>query len=167
MKATAIFLFLCLLVSCKKSAPKTELAPVYSAKTEASTSKIEMDLFDADFIIGRWESINSEEDGFDLWLNVENQELHGQYCAISEAATRIDCGEVEDDCWVKSPWPISGSRVELKIKSCYSGQMGIAFLEVLEDGLKWKLAVPPGKFGIDHFAPLETTLVKVHFDPFE
>ncbi len=127
-----------------------------------------MGVFDPDVISGRWEAEDADGFSFDLRFYVEDGFISGQYCAMNETATRIDCGEMGDEeCYVRGPWIRDGGSLILEVKSCYGHKTGEAEIHFEGEQLKWVLMVEPGKQGVDHFAPLEALLTKVHFDPFE
>lgn len=179
-KASIIFLIF-ILLSCQENKSslhekKVEMSkallvdstknPSVSSPTE--TKKPRNDSFDPDFFDGRWEAELDNGFSFDLKMYIEDGFISGQYCAINETATRIDCGEMGvDDCYIRGPLTSDGGMQIVEIKSCYSGKTGKAQLQVVGEQIKWTIMIEPGKFGLDHFAPLEAVLHKVHFDPFE
>jgi len=145
-----------------------EVSEAPKIEVEYEAAQTEVDPFDPDVINGRWEADEQNGFSFDLRFYVEDGFIKGQYCAINETATRIDCGEMGDEaCYVKGPLVRDGGAQIVEVKSCYSGKTGEAELYIVGDKLQWNLMVEPGKQGVDHFAPLEALLTKVHFDPFE
>lgn len=129
-----------------------------------------MDVFDPDFINGRWEAEDQNGYSFGTWFDSDQGIVIGQYCAMNHDASRIDCGTHEEieSCYLKSG-PVKGKKMlELEIVSCYALKKGKATLTPQGDGhLIWRLVEPPGKFEVDHFAPEEALLRKVSFDPHE
>ncbi|WP_235294383.1 hypothetical protein [Portibacter lacus] len=129
-----------------------------------------MDPFDPDFISGKWEAEDQNGFSFGTWFYVEDGYVSGQYCAMNEDASRIDCGTQDEVnmCYLKSPYLVGKKILELEVVSCYAMKKGKATIEPYGDGqIKWKLTESPGTFGVDHFAPEEAILFKTSFDPWD
>jgi hypothetical protein len=138
-------------------------------KIEAADQFV-MDVFDPDYINGRWEAEDQNGYSFGAWFDTDEGTVIGQYCAMNHDASRIDCGTHEEveSCYLKSG-PVKGKKIlEIEVVSCYALKKGKATLSVQDDGnLVWRLVEPPGEFEVDHFAPEVALLRKVSFDPYE
>lgn len=142
----------------------------FENKLDEEEKKVVMDVFDPDFINGKWEAEDQNEISFNTWFDSQDGMLIGQYCAMNIDASRIDCGtqdEVES-CYLKSG-PVKGKKtLELEVVSCYALKKGKATLTPQGDGnIIWRLVEEPGQFGVDHFAPKEALLRKISFDPYD
>lgn len=151
----------------KEEDPTQDEAEVEKINEEPNTY---MDPFDPDFITGKWVAEEQNGFSFDAWFYVEDGYVSGQYCAMNEDASRVDCGTQDevDLCYLKSPYLVGKKILELEVVSCYAMKKGKATIEPHGDGnLKWTLTESPGKFGVDHFAPEEAIMYKKSFDPWD
>ena len=150
-----IFPFFIVLVSCKENTPLLE--------EEAVSVQQPVELITPEFLSGRWEAPESGGFTFDVWLYVEDGFISGQYCAMNEDVSRIDCGTEGDldDCFIRGSFIPDKNSIEVTIKSCYALKEGKAVISRSGNYLIWHLAEPPGKYGQDHFAPEGATLKKV------
>lgn len=129
-----------------------------------------IDVFDPDYINGRWEAEDQNGYSFGAWFDSDEGMVIGQYCAMNHDASRIDCGTHEEfeSCYLKSGLVKGKKMLEIEVVSCYALKKGKASLTVQDDGhLIWRLIESPGVFEVDHFAPEVALLRKVSFDPYE
>ena len=139
-------------------------------KIEMEETEMIMDVFDPDFINGRWEAEDQNGYSFGVWFDTDKGKVIGQYCAMNYDASRVDCGTHEEieSCYLRSGLVAGKEILELEVVSCYALKKGKATLEVQGDGnLIWRLTEEPGTFEVDHFAPKVALLRKVSFDPYE
>lgn len=149
---------------------KAKVDEMESKEVEKEENTIVMDVFDPDYINGRWEAEDQNGYSFGAWFDSDEGSVLGQYCAMNHDASRIDCGTHEEveSCYLKSG-PVKGKEIlEIEVVSCYALKKGKATLTVQDDGhLIWRLVESPGVFKVDHFAPEVALLRKVSIDPFE
>lgn len=137
-------------------------------ETVSSNSTDYKFFMDADFLTGQWEGTGIEGFDFSFWIYVEDGYVSGQYCAINDSASRIDCGEQDEvgDCYIKGPLNMEGDTIQLEVISCYSRKTGKAILYPDGDNLMWEITKEPGEAGKDYFAPMESEMVKTSIEVF-
>ncbi len=134
-----------------------------------SSSPTDYNFFmDPDFLTGQWEGTGIEGFDFSFWIYVEDGYVSGQYCAINETASRIDCGEQDEvgECFIKGPLNMEGDTIHLEVISCYSRKTGKAILYPEGDNMMWEITEEPGVAGKDYFAPMKSEMIKTSIEVF-
>jgi hypothetical protein len=198
MKAIYLFIALVFIISCKSSSssdsdttPETNATLDLVAEMEqneqvtpgveetieeiekegelVSSSAMDYNFFmDPDFLTGQWEGTGIEGFDFSFWIYVEDGFVSGQYCAINDTASRIDCGEQDEvgECYIKGPLNMDGDTIQIEVISCYSRKAGKAILYPEGDNMIWEILEEPGEAGKDYFAPMKSEMVKTSIEVF-
>lgn len=108
-------------------------------------------------IQGNWKW-TKEQGNFEISLEIKNGLIKGHYCGFPENLSKMDCkaSDEAEEC------PITGiineNSMEILFTSCYSGETGLAKIELINDRLEWStLDFPDGW----NFVPLKCELNKL------
>jgi hypothetical protein len=103
----------------------------------------------------RWEK-NDEHHDFSIELSLKDGLLLGRHCYVLNSGNKMDCSNGGKEFSIKIELP-KNDTVTLKVKSFYSGEVGIAHLEIKEGKLFWKLVKAPKG---EYYFPKQAVLIR-------
>jgi hypothetical protein len=93
----------------------------------------------------RWEK-NDEQHDFSVQISMQDGFLLGKHCYILDYGNKIDCSSEREDVSFKVSYRGIDS-VQMNIRSCYSGTLGVAEIKLKNGKLHWKLInAPKGEY---------------------